>query len=51
MKFKLHSFKNPCYYAGSIILTVQLFSHKLIIELSDKGEITTGLSTRVQVKD
>jgi len=42
MKFKLYSFKNRCYYAGSIILTVQLFALKLSIELSDKGELTYG---------
>ena len=51
MKFKLYSFKNRCYYAGSIILTVQLFALKLSIELSDKGELTYGWGIHVQVKD
>jgi len=51
MKFKLYSFKNRCYYTSSIILTVQLVAHKLSIELSDKGELTNGLSIHVQVKD
>jgi len=49
MKFKLCSFKNRCYNACSIILTVQLFSPKLSIELSEKGELTNGLSIHVQV--
>jgi len=51
MKFKLHSFKNRCYCAGSIILTVQLFSLKLSIELSDKGELTNCFRIHVQGKD
>jgi len=45
MKFKLCSFKNRCYYAGSIILTVQLFSLKLGIGLSEKEELTNGKHT------